>query len=65
MTFVNWNGTAFTSLPSLNHQIPLNAVSVDGEYCDEPPAYGVVMIKDDQLTVHFNTFLTRNPSSQT
>ena len=65
MTFVNWRGVPFTSLPSLNHQIPLNAASVQGEYCDEPPAYGVVQIEDDQLTVHFNTFLQRNPLHQT
>ena len=65
MTYVNWRGTPFTSLPSLNHQIPLNAASVDGEFCDEPPAYGVVLIEDDQLTVHFNTFLQRNPLHQT
>ena len=65
MTFVNWRGVPFTSLPSLNHQIPLNAASVQVEYCDEPPAYGVVQIEDDQLTVHFNTFLQRNPLHQT
>ncbi|WP_209599081.1 phosphodiesterase [Ruegeria sp. HKCCSP351] len=65
MTYVNWRGFPFTSLPSLNHQIPLNAASVDGEFCDEPPAYGVVQIGEDQLTVHFNTFLHRNPLHQT
>ena len=65
MTYVNWRGISFTSLPSLNHQIPLNAASVNAEFCDEPPAYGVVLIEDDQLTVHFNTFLHRNPLSQT
>lgn len=65
MTYVNWHGFPFTSLPSLNHQIPLNPDSVAGEFCDEPPAYGVVQIEQDQLTVHFNTFLHRNPLHQT
>lgn len=65
MTYVNWRGIPFTSLPSLNHQIPLTADSVDGEFCDEPPAYGVVQIADDQMTVHYNTFLQRNPLHQT
>ena len=65
MTYVNWRGVPFTSLPSLNHQIPLNAGSVQGEFCDEPPAYGVVQIENDQLTVHFNTFLQRNSLHQT
>jgi len=65
MTYVNWRGVSFTSLPSINHQIPLNADSVKGAFCDEPPAYGVVQIENDQLTVHFNTFLQRNPLLQT
>ncbi|MCJ8325342.1 MAG: phosphodiesterase [Rhizobiales bacterium] len=65
MTYVNWRGTSFTSLPSLNHQIPLVSESVKGEYCTEPPAYGVVMVEPDQLTVHFNTFLQRDPLHQT
>jgi Icc protein len=64
MTYVNWRGVPFTSVPSLNHQISLNAASVQGEFCDEPPAYGVVQIEDDQLTVHYNTFLQRNPLHQ-
>ncbi len=65
MTYVNWQGLSFTSLPSLNHQIPLIPDSVSGEFCDEPPAYGIVQIEKDQLTVHFNTFMQRNPLHQT
>lgn len=65
MTYVNWRKVPFTSLPSLNHQAALNPDSVDGRFCDEPPAYGVVLIERDQLTVHFNTFLQRNPLHQT
>jgi len=65
MTYVNWRGISFTSLPSLNHQAALNPASVDGRFCDEAPAYGVVQIGSDQLTVHFNTFLQRNPLHQT
>jgi hypothetical protein len=65
MTYVNWRGIPFTSLPSLNHQVPLIPESVAGEFCDEPPAYGVVELSTDQMTVHFNTFLQRNPLHQT
>jgi len=65
MTYVNWHGISFTSLPSLNHQIPLIAASVDGEFCNEPPAYSVVLAEPEQLTVHFNTFLQRDPLHQT
>lgn len=65
MTYVNWRGFSFTSLPSLNHQIALNTASVGGKYSDEPPAYGVVLIKANQLTVHFDTFLQRKPLRRT
>lgn len=61
MTYVNWRGIPFTSLPSMNHQLPLNPDSVEYDFCDEPPAYGVVLIENDQLTMHFNPFLHRNP----
>lgn len=65
LTYVKWYGFSFTSLPSLNHQIPLSPASVAGEYCNEPPAYGVVLVDEGQLSVHFNTFLTRDPLHQT
>lgn len=64
MTCVNCRGIPFTSLPGPKHQTPLVGASVDGEFCDEPPACGVVRIADDQLTVHFNTFLHRTPPHQ-
>ena len=65
MTSVIWKGVPFTSLPSLNHQIPLVSDSVNSEFCDEPPAYGVVTINSEQLTIHFNTFMQRNELHQT
>ena len=61
MAYVKWRDFSFTSLSSLNHQIPLVAASVNAEYCREPPAYGVVHLSEDQMTVHFNTFLQREP----
>tara|TARA_X000000368_G_scaffold285690_1_gene226847 strand:- start:2172 stop:2957 length:786 start_codon:yes stop_codon:yes gene_type:complete len=65
LTFVKWHGYTFSSLTSLNHQSPLVAESVQGEFCDEAPAYGVVLINGEQLTVHFNNFLDRKPLHQT
>ena len=65
ITFVKWHGYTFSSLTSLNHQSPLVAESVDGEFCDEPPAYGVVLVNGEQLTVHFNNYLDRKPLHQT
>ena len=65
LTFVKWHGYTFSSLTSLNHQSPLVAESVKGEFCDEPPSYGVVLIDGDQLTIHLNNFLDRQPLHQT
>lgn len=59
MTYVNWRGYCFTSLPSTNHQIPLVPARVDSEYSVEPLAYGIVQISDDQVTVHFDAYLDR------
>ena len=60
MTYVNWCGFSFTSLSGINHQIPLVEKSIDSKYCDEPPSYSVIIATNDQLTVHFNTFLERS-----
>lgn len=59
MTYVNWRGYPFTSLPSTNHQIPLIPDRAGSDYSDEPLAYGVVQVSDDQLTVHFDAHLDR------
>jgi 3',5'-cyclic AMP phosphodiesterase CpdA len=59
MTYVNWRGYAFTSLPSTNHQIPLVPERASSEYSVEPMAYGVVQVTDDQITVHFDAYLDR------
>jgi len=65
ITFVKWHGYTFSSLTSLNHQSPLVAESVAGEFCNEPPAYGVVLVNGEQLTVHSNNYLDRKPLHQT
>ena len=58
--YVNWRGIPFTSLPSLNHQVPLSRGAVDGKpYSYEPPMYGVVLIDEDQVTIHFDAFDNR------
>ncbi|WIY25024.1 phosphodiesterase [Parasedimentitalea psychrophila] len=58
-TYVQWNGVSFTSLPSLNHQIPLIPASTGTPYSSEPPGYGVVLLNGDQMTVHVDAFLNR------
>ncbi len=57
--FVNWNGIACTSLPGTNHQVPLVRESVDTSYSFEPAMYGVVLIENDSVIVHFDAPLER------
>ena len=55
--YVNWQGIACTSLPSINHQVPLSRMAVAGKpYSNEPPMYGVVLINDAQVTIHFDAY---------
>jgi 3',5'-cyclic AMP phosphodiesterase CpdA len=58
--YANWNGIPCTSLPGINHQVPLVRDAVGGtSYSVEPPMYGVVYAGDDQTTVHFDAYLDR------
>jgi Icc protein len=57
-----WRGVGYSALPSLNHQLPLVGGSVETIYSDEPPAYGVVHLHDDQIVVHNDAFLNRRPA---
>ncbi|KIC07891.1 serine/threonine protein phosphatase [Leisingera sp. ANG-M1] len=59
ITYVNWRGYPFTSLPSTNHQIPLVPERVGTDYSVEPLAYSVVQLSEDQVTVHFDAYLDR------
>lgn len=61
--FINWRGIPCTCLPGTNHQVPLKRESVGGTpYSVEPPMYGVVLIGEDQTTVHFEACLDRAPA---
>jgi len=57
-----WNGIAFSALPSLNHQLPLVGGSVETVYSDEPPMYAVVTIEDRMTVVHSDAYLHRAPA---
>lgn len=59
----NWRGIGFSSLPGMNHQLPLVAASVDTSYSVEPPAYGVVHLVGDGIIVHNDAFLDRKPAA--
>ena len=58
----SWNGIGFSALPSLNHQLPLVAGSVETVYSDEPPMYAAVTITPAMTVVHADAFLHRRPA---
>ena len=63
-SYINWQGIPCTCLPGTNHQVPLVRESVATSYSQEPPGYGVVLIDDAQVAVHFDACLDRLPVAQ-
>ena len=61
--FGSWRGVAYSALPALNHQVPLVQESVGGPYSDEPPMYGVITLKDNQVLMHYDAFWDRKDLS--
>ena len=58
-----WRGISFSSLPSLNHQLPLVGGAVTTAYSHEPPAYAVVYVTGEGIIVHNDAFLHRDPAA--
>ena len=54
-----WRGIGFSSLPGMNHQLPLVGQSLPTVYSVEPPMYGVVHIEEDRVIVHSDAFMNR------
>lgn len=57
--FGNWRGLSFSCMRGLNHQValdlsPMPPERIAGNF--EPPAYGVVLVKADQVTVHLHDY---------
>lgn len=54
----SWQGIPFSCMRGLNHQVALdlNGSEHDVMGSAEPPAYGVVLIGDDQVTVHMHDY---------
>lgn len=54
----NWRGISYSCMRGLNHQVALDldapADQIKGNF--EPPAYGVVLLTEDQVTVHMHDF---------
>jgi 3',5'-cyclic-AMP phosphodiesterase len=54
-----WRGISYSTLPGLNHQLPLVDGSVPTIYSDEPAMYSVVYLNGSQITVHSDAFMHR------
>lgn len=56
--FGNWRGISYSCMRGLNHQVALDlSGATDGIAGNsEPPAYGVVLLSEDQITVHLHDF---------
>jgi 3',5'-cyclic AMP phosphodiesterase CpdA len=62
----NWRGISYSCMRGLNHQVALDlnapAERINGNF--EPPTYGVVLLQDDQVTVHLHDFTDTSASFQ-
>ena len=56
--FCNWRGISYSCMRGLNHQVALELKGAADRIVAnfEPPAYGVVTLSDDQVTVHLHDF---------
>lgn len=61
--FGSWRGISYSCMRGLNHQVALDLETgpdrTAGNF--EPPAYGVVLLSQDQVTVHLHDFTDASP----
>ena len=60
----NWRGISYSCMRGLNHQVALDLEAPEGRIKGnfEGAAYGVVLIGDDQVTVHLHDFMDGSPT---
>ena len=58
--FVTWQGIPCNALPGTNHQVPLDRGRLGTSYSVEPAMYGVILLGEDQATVHLDACLDRD-----
>ena len=56
---VVWQGIPCSALPGTNHQVPLSRERTGTSYSAEPAMYGVVLIQNDQTTIHMDAWMDR------
>ena len=56
----SWRGIPVSTMRALNHQVPFDLHTVHPvPKSHEPPAYAIVFLSPDQVTVHFHDYLDR------
>ena len=59
----SWHGISFSCMRGLNHQVALDLnateTAIQGDLAD--PAYGVVLVNEDTVTVHMHAFANSAP----
>lgn len=62
--FGNWRGISFSCMRGLNHQVALDLTPGQSRIPGtlEAPAYGVVLLDEDSVTVHMHDFTNRSPA---
>lgn len=57
----SWRGIAFSTMRGLNHQVPFDLHTISPvPKSHEQPAYAVVFLEEDQVTVHFHDYLDKS-----
>lgn len=56
-----WRGIPWSTVPGVNHQVPLDLVSQPVPGSHERPAFGVVIVEDDHLVIHQHDFIDDGP----
>lgn len=57
----SWRGIPFSTMRGLNHQVPFDLHTPSPvPKSHEPPAYAVVFLAPDQVTVHFHDYLDKS-----
>jgi 3',5'-cyclic-AMP phosphodiesterase len=59
--FGSWHGLPFSTLPATAHRSLLDFPAPEDFYTHESPAYGVVLLDTEQVTIHTENYLYRGP----
>jgi 3',5'-cyclic-AMP phosphodiesterase len=59
--FGSWRGLPFSTLPATAYQSLLDFTASEDFFTHGPPAYGVILLDAEQVTIHTESYLHRGP----